>query len=180
MNSLWYFVTSRNSPLVPNQVLEAAENGKIRVDDRSQVPLEAMVSWGYTLTPVRLLPAASGDRLQWDDERIKNLTFFLSNINESNKTIDLMKVMRDEYEQERKDKIFIPVELRGCILSTIQKSKNFLVDMVATVEKKLKEDGRDFPGIKDEIDGWKAEIAEYDGVLKAVIGETNGKKDLPE
>lgn len=180
MSEKWYLVTSQNKPLVPDMVLQAVEPNSVLTDNGGKVPIDAMIKWGYKLIPVQVLPMASGNYLRWDDERIKDITFFVSNMSESNKTIDVLKLMRDEYEQERKDKIFIPAELRGCLLSTIQKAKDLLVHTISRLEEIFPEDERRIHSVERKIEGWKIEIAEYDEVLKALIGEPDVQEKIPE
>lgn len=161
MAERWLLVTSKNKPLVPDQVFQEIEGNAVLTENGGKVPIESMVKWGYTLTPVRLIETAKGKGLLWDDERIRNFAI-------NSAMADAMKRIRDEYEQERKEKIFIPVELRGCILSTVQRARNFLVDLLHDIEDKLPASN----GIRSEINDWKAEIAEYEAVIGAVVGES--------
>lgn len=84
------------------------------------------------------------------------------------------------FEQEKKDKIFIPAELRGCLLSTVQKSKDFLADLIRRIEQNFPDNERRIHAIQSEIDGWKIEIAEYDEVLKALTGESSSEETLSQ
>lgn len=95
MAEKWLHVTSKSKPLVPDQVLQEVEGGYVLTDNSGRVPIQSLINWGYTLTPVRLVAAAKGDGLLWDDERIRS---FATNA----AMIDAMKRIRDEYEAERK------------------------------------------------------------------------------
>lgn len=160
MAEKWLLVTSKNKPLVPDQVLQQVEGNAVLTDNGGKVPIESLVKWGYTLTPVRLIETARGKDLLWDDERIRNFAI-------NAPMADAMKRIRDEYEQERKNKIFIPVELRSCILYVVQKSRDFLIDLLKDIESAP----QTTPDVEGELDGWRNEIAEYNLVLEAILGK---------
>lgn len=174
MNNHWYHVQNLKSPNVPDQVLEAEGEGGVRVDDLTVIPVEMIAGWGYHLTPIRLVPIANGEGVLWDDDRIRQYVADYPHSWEKAGVLEAMQEIRDSYEQERKNKIFIPVELRGCLLSTVQRAKNFLVELINHVEENMPKPKRVLSYMAEEIEGWKVEVAEYDAVLAAIIGETDG------
>lgn len=106
----------------------------------------------------------------WSDERIADYIRSYPHTWEREGVAETLQMVRDEYEAERKNKIFIPMELRGSILSTIQRAKRFLVELLQLVEENTGE----FHDAKGDLDHWRIEIAEYDEILKAIVGERDG------
>lgn len=174
--SKWFLLRDKNNTL-PDWVREANEEveGSIKVDDRSSIPIEVIEKWGYRVTAVRLVEEAKGDGLLWSDKRIvreaekgPEPTEFHPVVTRAY-AIGLCAEIRDSYEAERKNFIFIPEHLRGCLLSTAQKSRDFLAELIRLVEESMEKDQvRD---IDNELEGWRVEMAEYDALVQAVLGE---------
>lgn len=197
MNNTWYLVRSKNAPLVPDQVLQAVEPNCVLTDNGGRVPIELMLKWGYSLTLVRLVEVAAGKDLLWTDKRIGEEAYneFHVYADHENKdgvmvklrctpTIfcaELMRRVRDEYEEERKNKIFLPAQHRKILTKTVQSSRNFLADLIARLENTLAALGGDveIPSASSEVAGWRAEVAAYDAIL-AVLAPATEMRELEQ
>lgn len=168
MSEQWYLIRSQRTPNLPDIVLQGIDDTYVVAENGGKIPIGMMIEWGYEVRRVYVVQTPrDSSGLIWSDRRIKNFADKCKTIQEAQNMAAAMTQVRDEYEQDRTGKVHIPVKFAPHLLEMVQKSRDFVADLLERIEGKVPLTAE----VEGTLENWRREIAEYDAIIQALSGQ---------